>query len=171
MLFDVGYRYSYGAIISNVTGLENFTQSPDVKTALGTSLPFANLLGRVPSVTLTGGTGISDFGPYNDYNTNHTVYGNFTRIVGAHTFKLGIIYYHYNKHENQLSGSNNGSYSFTAQNAPTAATLFGGNPVCTGAASTGGTCPFSFEQAFANFLLGQLSSFSPGFTGCDRQYF
>jgi len=32
--------------------------------------------------------------------------------------------------------------------------------VCTGTAATGGTCPFSFEQAYANFLLGQLSSFA-----------
>jgi len=35
-----------------------------------------------------------------------------------------------------------------------------GAPVCSGTAATGGTCPFSFEQAFANFLLGQDASFS-----------
>jgi len=179
MLFDVGYRYSYGAIISNVTGLENFSQSPDVKTAIGASLPFANLLGRVPSVSLTGGTGISDFGPYNDYNTNHTVYGNFTKIVGAHTFKMGIIYYHYNKHENQLSGSNNASYSFDTTHQPSclldatktivvSCTQPNGTqgPIATAVCSAppgpqfNGNCPFSFEQSFANFLLGQLASFS-----------
>lgn len=159
-LIEAGYRYSYGAIISVVTGAENFSQSADVQTALGSTFPFQNLLGRVPSVSLTGGTGISDFGPYNDYNVNHTVYGNVTKVLGAHTLKFGAIYYHYNKHENQLSGSNNGSFSFDTSNAPTAATTFNGAPVCTGTAAGGGTCPFSFEQAFANFLLGQDASFS-----------
>lgn len=157
-LVDGGYRYSYGAILSHVIGAENFSQSPDIKNAIASTLPFANLLGRVPSLVLTSGTGVNDFGPYNDYNINHTTYGNVTKILGAHTLKFGAIYYHYNKHENQLSGSNNGAYNFDAQNAPNASTNSG--TVCTGTADKGGTCPFSFEQAFANFLLGQLNTFS-----------
>jgi hypothetical protein len=167
LIIEGGYRYSYGAILSQVIGAENFSQSPDIQTALGSSLPFANVLGRVPTIALTGGsftsasaTSIGDFGPYQDYNVNHTVYGNVTKILGRHTLKFGAIYYHYNKHENQLTGSNNGSFSFDAQNAPTATTTFNGNPVCTGTAAAGGTCPFSFEQAYANFLLGQNSTFS-----------
>jgi len=167
LLIDGGYRYSYGAILSQVTGAENFSQSPDIKSALASTLPFQNLLGRVPTLAITGGsftnaggTSIGDFGPYQDYNVNHTTYGNVTKVLGSHTLKFGAIYYHYNKHENQLTGSNNGSYSFDAANAPTSTTTFNGNPACTGTAATGGTCPFSFEQAYANFLLGQLSSFS-----------
>jgi len=163
-LVEAGYRYSYGAILSQVIGAENFSQSPDIKAALGSTLPFQNLLGRAPSVALTGasftgagGNSISTFGPYQDYNVNHTTYGNVTKVLGSHTLKFGAIYYHYNKHENQLTGSNNGAFSFDAQNAPTAATPGG---VCTGTAATGGTCPFSLEQSYANFLLGQLSSFS-----------
>src|SRR6202007_1848870 len=80
--------------------------------------------------------------------------------LGSHTVRFGAIYYHYNKHENQLSGSNNGAYSFDAQNAPSSSTMFNGSPVCTGTPAGGGTCPFSFEQAFANFMLGQLNTFS-----------
>jgi len=161
-LIDAGYRYSYGALLSHVIGAENFSQSPDVQTAIGSSVPFQNLLGRVPSIIWPTNlaTNLTTFGPYNDYNVNHTTYGNVTKILGAHTLKFGAIYYHYNKHENQLSGSNNGSYSFDAQNAPSASTTFNGNPVCTGTAATGGTCPFSFEQTYANFLLGQLNTFS-----------
>src|SRR6266481_254494 len=161
-LIDAGYRYSYGALLSHVIGAENFSQSPDVQTAIGSSVPFQNLLGRVPSIIWPTNlaTNLTTFGPYNDYNVNHTTYGNVTKILGAHTLKFGAIYYHYNKHENQLSGSNNGSYSFDAQNAPSALTTFNGNPVCTGTAATGGTCPFSFEQTYANFLLGQLNTFS-----------
>lgn len=161
LIVEAGFRHSYGAILSQVIGAENFSQSPDVQQALAGVLPFSNVLGRVPTLSFSGlGTGISTFGPYNDFNNNNTVYGNVTKVLGAHTLKFGAIYYHYNKHENQLSGSNNGSFTFDAVNAPTASTLFNGAPVCTGTAATGGTCPFSFEQAYANFLLGQLSSFS-----------
>ena len=112
-LIDGGYRYSYGAIFSQVTGAENFSQSPDIKTAIGNTLPFQNILGRVPSIIFPTGvaTNVSDFGPYQDYNVNHTTYGNVTKILGSHTLKFGAIYYHYNKHENQLSGSNNGARS------------------------------------------------------------
>ncbi len=109
-LIDGGYRYSYGAILSHVTGAENFSQSPDIQTAIGSSFPFANILGRVPSLALTGGSftsasgsTIGDFGPYQDYNVNHTTYGNVTKVLGSHTLKFGAIYYHYNKHENQLA--------------------------------------------------------------------
>src|SRR6266851_1128575 len=185
-LIDGGYRYSYGAILSHVTGAENFSQSPDIQTAIGSSLPFANILGRVPSLALSGGSftsasgsTIGDFGPYQDYNVNHTTYGNVTKVLGSHTLKFGAIYYHYNKHENQLTGSNNGSYSFDAANQPacvlnsaktaivscTQANWTQGpvaTAVCTGPPTSpfNGNCPFSFEQNYANFLLGQLSSFA-----------
>ena len=33
-LIDAGYRYSYGALISHVTGAENFSQSPDRKSVV-----------------------------------------------------------------------------------------------------------------------------------------
>lgn len=140
---DGGYRYSYGAILNTMTGAASFDQATDVKAALGNTLPFANVLGRAPGITLTGGTGIgSPNAPYNDYNTNHTVHGNVSKVVGTHTLRFGAIFYHYNKHENQLGGANNGSYSFDNTNAPTGA--------------------LSYEQAYANFLLGQLSSFTQG---------
>lgn len=159
LLIDGGYRYSYGALINQAVGAINFDKSPDVKTALGNTLPFTNLLGRVPGLTISGiSSGLSPTAPYNDFNVNHSYYGNVTKVHGAHTFKFGAIFYHYNKHENQISGSNNGLYSFDTVNAPTSSTTFGGSPVCTGTATTGGTCPFSAEQAWANFLLGQLGT-------------
>jgi hypothetical protein len=185
-LIDGGYRYSYGAILSQVTGAENFSQSPDIKTALASTLPFQNLLGRVPTVAIAGASftsagvnSIGDFGPYSDYNVNHTTYGNVTKVLGAHTLKFGAIYYHYNKHENQLTGSNNGSYSFDAANQPScvlnsaktaivSCTQSNGKQgpvataICTGPPGPqfNGNCPFTFEQAYANFLLGQLQTFT-----------
>lgn len=154
LIIDGGYGYSYGAILSSVIGSENFSGSPDVKAAL-TGLPFANILGRVPTVGITGGTGVSDFGPYSDYNTNNTVFANVTKVWGHHTVKAGFIFYHYNKHENQLTGSNNGSFSFTNTNGPSASTA---GAACGGAGQT--ACASTFEQAWANFLLGQASGFS-----------
>jgi hypothetical protein len=162
LLIEPGYGYSYGAILSNVTGAMNFSQSPDIQKAVN-NLPFTNLLGRAPavcfgtcSVTSGLGTELSTFGPYRDFNRNHTAFGNATKVSGAHTIKFGAIYYHYNKSENQLTGSNNGSYTFTASGAPTAGTNCTGDPT----KSTTATCPFGFEQAFANFLLGQVGTFS-----------
>src|SRR2546430_1901267 len=129
LIIDGGYRYSYGALLSDVIGAVNFSQSPNIQAALGSTLPFDNVVGRVPSLTLTGanftnanGSSIDAFGPYRDYNVNHTVHGNVTKVVGRHTLKFGAAYYHYNKHENQLSGNNNGLYSFDTANIPTCAT-------------------------------------------------
>jgi hypothetical protein len=155
-LIDGGYGYSYGAIISREIGASSFSLSPDVQSALGTLLPFTNVLGRVPTISISSGTGVSGYGPYNDYNRNQTVFGNVSKVLGAHTLKFGAIAYHYNKHENLLSGSNNGSFSFTSTNAPSSSTA--GGTIC----GTSGlaACPNTFEQSWANFLLGNDSSFA-----------
>ena len=117
-LIDGGYGYSYGAILSHVIGAENYSSATDVASAVSSIMPFKNVLGRVPTISITSGTGVSTFGPYNDYNRNQTAFGNVTKVVGTHTLKFGAIFYHYNKHENQLTGSNNGSFSFINTNQP-----------------------------------------------------
>jgi hypothetical protein len=155
-LIDGGYGFSYGAIISREIGASNFTTASDVQSALGTLLPFTNVLGRVPTISISAGTGVSGYGPYNDYNRNQTVFGNVSKVFGAHTLRFGAIAYHYNKHENLLSGSNNGSFSFISTNAPSSSTA--GGTIC----GTAGlpACPSTFEQSWANFLLGNDSSFA-----------
>lgn len=137
LLINAGYGYSYGAIVSRVIGLLNSANSPNINP----TLPFPNTQGRVPNITLTGGSGLSTFGPYDDFNFNHTAYGNVTRIFGPHTFKAGITYYHYRKTEN-AGGGPQGSFSFNNAGAPT------------------GTGTLPFEQAWANFLLGHVFSFT-----------
>ncbi|MDR3675889.1 MAG: carboxypeptidase-like regulatory domain-containing protein [Acidobacteriota bacterium] len=155
-LIDGGYGFSYGAILSKDIGASNLSSSTDVQSALGTLLPFANVLGRVPTISISSGTGVSGYGPYNDYNRNQTVFGNVTKVFGSHTLKFGAIAYHYNKHENLLSGSNNGSFSFIGTNAPSVST--GGGTIC----GTGSlpACPNTFEQSWANFLQGNDTSFA-----------
>jgi len=61
---------------------ETFSQSPDIKAAIGNTLPFQNILGpasRASSSRRGVATNVSDFGPYQDYNVNHTTYGNVTK--------------------------------------------------------------------------------------------
>lgn len=134
-LNDAGYSYSYGAIISNPVGLINSTVSPDVST----TLPFASTLTRVPTLAFTGGTSITGYGPYRDYNRNHNIFDNMTKLIGAHTIRFGATYNHYEKNENNAL-ANAGSFTFTPATVPTGTT--------------------TFNQAFANFLLGNVASFS-----------
>jgi hypothetical protein len=135
-LNDGGYSYSYGAILSDPTGLINQTASPDIKP----TLPFPVTLTMVPSLTFSGGgTSITSFGPYRDYNRNHQVFDNMTRILGPHTLRAGFTYYHYQKTENAGSG-NQGTFAFSPASVPAGAT--------------------TYEQAVANFLQGIVGTFS-----------
>lgn len=135
LMNEVGYNKSYGAILSDPVGLDASAQSPDVKA----SLPYAVTLGRIPSLSFTGGSAITGYGPYRDYNRNHAAYDNLTWIKGRHTMKFGVTVNHYQKSENN-GGNNVGSFSFASTAAPS------------------GT--LSFSQSWANFLLGNVSSFS-----------
>ncbi len=135
LLNEAGYSFSYGAITSDPTGLIGSQQSPDVKVPL----PFAVSLQRLPSLTITGGTGVAGFGPYRDFNRDHNAYDNLTKILGRHSIKAGASVHRYQKTEN-ASGNNVGSFSFSATPAPA------GTP--------------TFQQAWANFLLGNVSQFT-----------
>jgi hypothetical protein len=150
LLADMGYAYSSGAVISAPTGLAVRTNSPDVAPLL----PYVNTLGVLPSLLFSGsGPDISSDGFYNDHNINHTGFGNFTKIEGAHTLKFGLTYDHYQKLESATGTSNQGSFSFTNPSAPSTATLAA---VGTGVAAAG-----QFDAEFANFLIGNANG---GFT-------
>jgi hypothetical protein len=138
LINEVGFNYSYGAIISDPIGLQAATNSPDIKIAL----PFAVTLNQVPNIAITGGSSLATFGQYRDFNRNYNAFDNLTKIIGRHTWKFGASYNHYQKTEN-AGGANAGAFSFTSSTATTPA---------------GGAT--SFEQAFANFLTGNAASFS-----------
>lgn len=135
LLNEIGWDYSYGAILSNPTGLINSSSSPDVKT----NLPFATTLTQVPNLTFTGGTSILGYGPYRDYNRNHNIFDNATKIFGNHSVRFGVSYNRYQKRENAASG-NQGTFAFTPASTPAGAT--------------------TFEQSWANFLLGNVATFT-----------
>ena len=134
-LLDVGYAFSYGAILSDPTGLMASANSPDINP----TLPFQSSLARVPTLTFLGGTTFTSFGPYRDYNRNHNPFANYSHIWGNHTLQAGVTYNHYQKNENN-GGNNASTFAFTNTNAPA-----GGN---------------NFEKSFANFLVGSASTFT-----------
>ena len=138
LINEGGYSFSYGAIISDPTGLVNSANSPDIKV----TLPFTSTLGRVPSLA-PGFSSVAGFGPYRDYNRNHNIFDNVQKIIGPHTLKFGASFNFYQKTEN-AAGNNTGSYSF-ANTRSTAVTAAG-----TTAA----------QQQWANFLLGNVSTFT-----------
>jgi Carboxypeptidase regulatory-like domain len=135
LLNEAGYNYSYGAIVSDPTGLINSSASPDIKT----NLPFPVTLSQVPTLAFTSGTSITGFGPYRDYNRNHNIYDNMTKVLGNHTVRFGATYNRYQKTEN-AGGANAGNFTFNPASTPTGAT--------------------TYEQSFANFLLGNVATFS-----------
>lgn len=147
---DAGYSYSHGGVISNPVGLEASKNSPDITSAI--TLPFQSTLARVPDLSFNNFSGIFGFGPYRDFNDNHNIFDNLTKIVGRHTMKFGFTYNWYQKHENAANG-NQGSFSFPFSSP----SLPNSN---------------SADIEFANFLEGNVANFaqsSRDFTAIIRQ--
>ena len=144
LLLEAGYSYSYGAIISRLVGLMNPANSPDIKVPL----PFTPTLQRIPTVSISSFTGVSAFGPYDDFNRDHNGFVNLSKIVRRHTFKWGVTYHHYQKTEN-AAGNNVGTFSFD---------FTGAQPVSPSSDPT--NAARRAAQAWANFLMGRVASFS-----------
>ena len=145
LLNEMGYAFSYGAIISNPIGLTSKSNSPDVSMPL----PFTVTLSRIPNVSIQGGSGLFSFGPYRDFNRNHSIYDNLTWTRGRHTMEYGLSYNHYQKTEN-AGGGNEGTFTFLNTGVSAVPSVCG----------TTGTRPCTFQQAFANFLLGRVDRFT-----------
>jgi hypothetical protein len=131
---DVGFNFTQSAILSTPQGLTAKGNNPDINPVE----PFANTQGVVPNVSFTSGTSIAGYGPYNDYNKNYAVFDKLTWSKGRHTFSFGFSINRYNKTEN--AAGQQGSFNFTNVGAPTGTT--------------------AFQQSWANFLLGNVSTFT-----------
>jgi hypothetical protein len=153
LLFDMGYAYSSGAVLSTPIGYVASANSPGVAP----TLPFVSTLGVVPNLTFSGisGPSIASDGIYNDHNINHNGFGNMTKVVGDHTFKVGMTYNHYNKRENATGTNNQGGYTFLANDAPSASIV----------SSLSANAPSSFDLEFSNFLIGNANG---GFTQANQ---
>ncbi len=112
-LNEAGYNYSFGAILSDPTGLINSNISTDIKS----NLPFPVTITQVPWLAFTGGTSIVGYGPYRDYNRNYNAFDNLTKVMGNHTMRFGVSYNYYQKTEN-AAGANAGSFTFSNVTTP-----------------------------------------------------
>jgi len=131
LLNESGFNFSRGAILSTPAGLTSKANAPDINV----NLPFPNVQGVVTGISLNGfGTTLNGYGPYNDYNRNYAFLDNLTWLKGRHTMKFGFTMNHYNKTENLVNGGTQGTLTFSSTGVPS------------------GTS--SFQQAWANFLLG-----------------
>ena len=134
LLNEVSFNYSHSAIHAIPEGLTTKANSPDINP----TEPFANTQGVVPTISLTGLTSIVGYGPYDERNRNWSWFDSVTWIKGRHTLKFGALFDRYNKSEN--AANQQGSFGFTNAGAPTGTT--------------------NYYQSWANFLLGNVASFS-----------
>jgi hypothetical protein len=134
LLNDAGFNFTQSAILSNPQGVADKANSPDINPPE----PYTNTQGVIPTVGMTSGSSLVGYGPYHEHNKNYNFYDSVTWIRGRHTLKFGYSLNRYNKTEN--AASDQGSFSFSNTGAPS-----GTN---------------AFQQSFANFLLGNVSSFT-----------
>jgi hypothetical protein len=131
---DASFSFSQSQIQSSPQGLMAKANSPDINVPE----PFANTQGVVPYLGFTGGSTLIGYGPYHERNRNMAFSESLIWIKGRHSVKFGALLTRYNKTEN--AANQEGSFTFSNAGAPT------------------GTS--SFYQSWANFLLGNVASFS-----------
>ena len=135
LLGDIGYAYSNGSISTVPQGALLSSNSTDIKPPL----PFANVLGVIPTIGISQMATLGGAGVYIDHDINHNAFGSVTKTIRNHTIIMGVSYNHLQKTENNNAGGNQGSFSFIAS---------------TTIPQTPNTVP---ANAFANFLLGNAN--------------
>lgn len=152
-IIEARYNYSYGAILSENIGLLALT-----RTQVPVTLPFQNQRDRVPSLTGNGFTGLTSFGPYDNFSDKHNYTGTITWLSGSHNVKFGAVYSMYRKNENALAGNNEGLFSAFSATLVSAANTPAGQttPVATGAQ---GVINQNLQR-WANFLVGNVTTFT-----------
>jgi Carboxypeptidase regulatory-like domain/TonB-dependent Receptor Plug Domain len=140
LLLNVGYAFSNGNIVSTPAGFLGSAQSPDINIPL----PYSNTVGLVPSIAVSGMSSLAGSVAYTDHGTNHQGFGDVTKIFHKHTFITGFSYNHYQKLENNTTGTQ-GSFGF-------------GNDSAFSNVPTNSLSGAGEAQAFANFLTGNANS-------------
>ncbi len=140
LLLNAGYAYSKGSIVSTPSGFLASAQSPDIKV----TLPYADTVGLIPTLAVNGMATLNGSVAYTDHGTNHQIFGDITKTLHTHTLIAGFSYNHYQKLENNTTGTQ-GSFGF---NNDTGVAIVPTN-------NNGGAAE---AQAFANFLIGNASN-------------
>jgi hypothetical protein len=140
LLLNAGYAFSNGNIVSSAVGFLGSSQSPDIKAAL----PYPDTVGIIPTVAVTGMTSLNGSVAYTDHGTNHQIFADITKTLHTHTLISGFSYNHYQKLENNTTGTQ-GSFGFGTD------TAFANVPVNSNSGA-------NEAQGFANFLTGNANS-------------
>ncbi len=142
LINDAGYAYAWGAVLSDPIGTMAKKNSPDIAP----TLPFASSSANVPFLSFDYVQGLYSFGPYRDYNKNHTVFDTLSKTWGRHSLKVGGTFNYYTKDENT---NNEGTFYIN------------------GLANCGATSPAgcaaaddTFQQNWANFLQGHVRQYT-----------
>ncbi len=143
LINDGGYTYSYGSITSDPIGTMAAANSPDIKP----TLPFPTSASIVPLLGFQNGQGVSGIGPYRDTDKDQTVFDTLSKTVGNHSLKFGGTFNYYSHFEN---ANNYPSFTISMANGCTKTSTLAG---CFAATNT-------FEQNWANFLLGRAFKFT-----------
>jgi hypothetical protein len=128
---EVEYADSWGAINATLSGT---AISPAFTSTLTGKTAYQDPYGRAPNVIFTNGTytGLSNGdGPYHERNIDHNLFDNLSLQRGNHTIRLGATAMWMTKTENASAGL--ATFNFDSANG---------------------------NDAFANFLLGQSSSYN-----------
>lgn len=140
LVANFGYAFSNGNIVSTPAGFLASAQSKDVQP----QLPYANTVGLVPTLTINGMTNLAGSVAYTDHGTNHQIFGDVTKTLHTHTLIAGFSYNHYQKLENNTTGTQ-GGFAFGTDSG------YSNVPVNNNAGA-------NEAQAFANFLIGNANS-------------
>ncbi|MEP6850751.1 MAG: carboxypeptidase regulatory-like domain-containing protein [Acidobacteriota bacterium] len=152
-VLEFGASYSFGDVPSQIIGLDNIANSPDIAAHLPT-FAFPTTRGRIPTITGNGFSSVTAFGPYSDFSFNKSAFVTFSKIFGSHTTKYGANVSKIRKHENSLGGTNEGTYGAVTA-APKGCVLPSADPTCGKPSTTSNT-----NQLWANFLLGNTQTFT-----------
>jgi hypothetical protein len=161
LIVEGRYNYGYGAILS-----ENVGSLALKNSNIPVTLPYANQRDRVPTLTGNGFTGLTSFGPYDNFSYKNNFTGSLTWITGNHSMKFGAIYSFYRKNENALAGNNEGNFSGFSIALPAATALpVGASQPTSFTLPNGVVVPVSTAllqnfQRWASFLVGNATAFS-----------
>lgn len=146
MVVDIGYAYSNGSIYTVPQGALLSSESQDIKV----TTPYPNIVGLVPTLNFAGLlTTLGGSAVYSDHGINHQAFGDLTKTLHNHTLIFGVSYDHYEKTENNPTSGNQGTFEFQGDLAYSNVTPPTG--ISAGAAT------LSEDQAFANFLIGNVN--------------
>ena len=145
-VFEAGLSHLRAYENTDVIGLLNPANAPDFVV----NLPYPNLTGKLPTVTIDG-TKYNSAGPIKRINPTNQAFINATYSMGRHTFLWGANWERMKSSYTNLNNGNNGGFTFTAP-------------------SSAGNAQAVWNQSFADFLIGYVTSFSQSTFGTGEGY-